>query len=65
MTIAPRVNVYQCAPEDYALVARVLQYAQSNMPHKDAILAYGDAPNEKSFYVRRNKAGFSIWKITR
>ena len=66
MTTTRKVIVHRVDdPTDYVLVGRVVRYAETEMPYNDAIIAYGDGPNEKSFYVKRIKSGLSIWKIAR
>lgn len=46
-------------PDDWILAIRAAKYLKARF-QKDAWLAYGEHPNEKEFYAKRNKASITI-----
>jgi hypothetical protein len=49
--------------DDLELAARAARYGLTRMPHRDAIVAYGDAPATTDFHVRRRKSALVVTLI--
>lgn len=47
-------------PDDWILGVRAAKWLLDKPLKKDAVMSYGDAPNVKDFYVKRNKASITI-----
>jgi hypothetical protein len=46
-------------PDDWVLAIRAARYLRDRF-QQDAWLAYGDEPNIKEFYAKRNKASITV-----
>lgn len=46
-------------PDDWVLGIRAAKYLKERF-QKDAWLAYGEYPNAKEFYAKRNKASITV-----
>ncbi len=51
-------------PEDFDLAVRAARWLIGQFT-KDAILAYGERPNTKDFYVCRNKSSITVRPVQR
>lgn len=49
-----RIILKDIDPDDWILAVRAAQYLKERF-QPDAWLAYGDPPNQKEFYAKRNK----------
>lgn len=57
--------IFEGDPDNFYLASRAARWLLARPKQADAILSYGDAPNEVVFYVKRNKASIRIFQDTR
>lgn len=56
-----RVILKDIDPDDFILATRAVKWLLAQpLSQKDGILAYGDEPKQKIFYVCRNKASITV-----
>lgn len=54
-----KVILNDIEPDDWMLAIRAAKYLKDRF-QKDAWLAYGEHPNEREFYAKRNKASITV-----
>lgn len=47
-------------PDDFILGARAAKWILARPDRKDAVISYGDGPQCKDFYIKRNKSSITI-----
>ena len=57
--------IFEGDPDNLVLASRAAKWLLTRPAQKDAILAYGEGPQEVVFYVKRNKASILVYQDTR
>lgn len=57
--------IFEGEPDNLVIAARAAKWLLARPNQKDAIVAYGEGPQEVVFYVKRNKASILVYQDKR